>query len=87
MLLINERETANNDREVLKGLAVGTIGGLVAAWVMDEFQAVWFKASGARQQSQGHGANASSSSNHVREQPGGDGEEQEPATVKANPTD
>jgi len=31
--------------DVLKGLAAGAIGGLVASFVMEEFQALWFKVS------------------------------------------
>ncbi len=84
MSLINERETAvNNEPDVLKGLVAGTIGGLVASWVMEEFQAFWIKASEAIQESQGNGSKGSSSSTQQREQSPDDGEEQEPATVKA----
>jgi putative membrane protein len=83
MSLINAREIAANDQhEVLKGLAAGTIGGLVASWVMEEFQAVWTKASEAIQHSQSNGPNGSSSTQGSEQSPG-DGEEQEPATVKA----
>ncbi len=33
----------HREPNVFKGLAAGTIGGLVASWVMDEFQYAWFK--------------------------------------------
>jgi hypothetical protein len=42
----NSCKTGVNTRtEVLKGLAAGTIGGLVASWVMEEFQYAWEKVS------------------------------------------
>jgi hypothetical protein len=54
MLLTNARKTdVNNEADVLKGLTAGTIGGLVASWLMEEVQTVWLKASEALQQSQG----------------------------------
>jgi putative membrane protein len=52
-----------------KGTAAGAIGGIVASWVMDEFQAAWKVARST--QSQNASANIEKSS------------EQEPATVKA----
>ena len=80
----NARETAaNNDPDVLKGLTAGTIGGLVASWVMEEFQAAWIKASEAIQYSQGNGSNESSSPTQGEEHSPVGVEEQEPATVKA----
>ena len=33
------------EEEVLKGLAAGIIGGLVASWTMNQFQALWSKLS------------------------------------------
>src|SRR6267142_3159418 len=88
MLMINPREgVGNNKPDVLKGLAAGTIAGLVGSWVMEEFQAVWIKASKALQYSQGNGSNESSSRTPAGApagEPSADGgEEQEPATVKA----
>ena len=84
MSLINARQTdMNTEPDVLKGLAAGTIGGLVASWVMDEFQAVWIKATAPKQYSQEDGSDESSSSIQGMEQSQNEGEEQEPATVKA----
>lgn len=78
------RETAvHNQPDVLKGLAAGTIGGLVASWVMEEFQVAWMKVSKAIQSSNGNGSNESSSSKQEGEQFSGGDEDQEPATVKA----
>ena len=82
MSLISARKTAlNTDADVLKGLAAGTIGGLVASWVMDEFQAVWIKATELRHYSPGNASNESSPATRGKEQ--AVREEQEPATVKA----
>ena len=53
-----------------KGTAAGAIGGIVASWVMEEFQAVWTNVSKSSQ-SQNAAANIEKSN------------EQEPATVKA----
>jgi putative membrane protein len=82
MSLIGQRETpANRETSVLKGLAAGTIGGLVGSWVMDKFQAAWFKASRVIEEPQGNspkeipslqGAKVSSKE-----------KQQEPATFKA----
>ncbi len=33
----------NRDSDVLKGLAAGLVGGLVASWTMNKFQAAWSK--------------------------------------------
>jgi hypothetical protein len=39
-------EACSNDKtNVLKGVTAGIIGGLVASWVMEEFQSLWFKLS------------------------------------------
>lgn len=69
---------------VLKGLVAGIIGGLVASWTMDQFQALSSKLSEADKGGQGK----QDSSQHS-DQKGGQqkqeqsGEKQEPATVKA----
>ena len=82
MFMTNARAPENNELNVLKGLAAGTIGGLVGSWVMEEFQAVWIKASGATKNSRGNGANESSSTKEGEQSPS-ESEAQEPATVKA----
>lgn len=78
MSLVNSREpVVNHHPEVLKGLAAGTIGGLVASWVMEEFQYAWIKVSSSRQ----NGSDESSSANNAQQSQ--NGETEEPATVKA----
>jgi hypothetical protein len=80
MLLLKSRKTfVNRQPEVLKGLAAGTIGGLVASWVMEEFQYAWVKVSNSLQQRR---ETKFSSTNHAEQSQSVD-EGQEPATVKA----
>ena len=65
---MNSREArANKGPSVWKGVAAGAIGGLVASWVMEEFQSAWFKVA-TRLQSQDNTETSNS---------------EEPATVKA----
>jgi uncharacterized membrane protein YagU involved in acid resistance len=70
------RARGRNSGDVLKGLAAGFVGGLVASWVMEEFQAGWSKVPGSLEKSQ-------KSSARKKEKAQGSGPEQEPATVKA----
>ena len=60
----------NHQPDVWKGLAAGIVGGLVASWVMEEFQSAWAKLSESRKN--GDGAQSQR-----------DEEAQEPATIKA----
>ena len=69
----------NHQPDVLKGLAAGAIGGLVASWVMEEFQFAWMKISERMQQ---NGSDKTSSA-AIAKQSESSEEEQEPATVKA----
>lgn len=72
------RNVRRVEGNVLKGLAAGVIGGLVASAVMDEFQALWSKLSESLEGSSGEGGSKDEGG-----QSQGGGEEQEPATVKA----
>ena len=79
MSFVDSRERAiNHQPDVWKGLAAGIVGGLVASWVMDEFQSAWAKLSESTQQ---NGSKNPSSGDGAQSQP--DEEELEPATVKA----
>jgi Protein of unknown function (DUF1440) len=62
-----------SEPNVLKGLAAGTVGGLVASWVTDEFQNAWFKVAKSTAQ------NDSSTARSEEQSQSSD----EPATVKA----
>lgn len=44
----------DNEGNLLKGLVAGAVSGLVASWVMNQFQAVWHKL--AEGEERGHGA-------------------------------
>ena len=48
-----KRRSEDNEGEVLKGLAAGVVGGLVASWVMNQFQALWSKLAEGEEKSQG----------------------------------
>lgn len=81
------RRADNHDEgNVLKGLAAGLIGGLVASWTMNRFQDVWSKFSESSGQSAGaqssrQGEGQGSSQGDQQAQDGGD--EQDDTTVKA----
>lgn len=69
--------------DVLKGVAAGLIGGLVASWTMNQFQAAWTKATegfekphGAQSMQPSEGETAGQASEENKEQ-------QDDATVKA----
>jgi putative membrane protein len=77
MSQINSCENEVSTRaEMLKGLAAGTIGGLVASWVMEEFQYAWAKLSKPLKQRESSSANNGKSLS----------QKSEPATVKAAET-
>jgi uncharacterized membrane protein YagU involved in acid resistance len=38
---MGNKEHTNGDPDILKGLAAGLIGGLIASWTMNRFQDVW----------------------------------------------
>lgn len=82
--------TGRRDDDMWKGLAAGLVGGLVASWTMNQFQALWSKLSAGGEQSPGERFSQSSpQSGGQREQsqgaqpPRGGGEEQDDTTVKA----
>jgi hypothetical protein len=80
----NERSTDGRaEPDVWKGLAAGLIGGFVASWTMNQFQAAWSKATegfekphGAQSMQPSEGENAAKASVENKE-------EQDDATVKA----
>lgn len=70
-----------SERSVLKGMAAGLVGGLVASWVMSQFQAFVSEASAALKEQpkekQGEGDTGQN------QQSGSERKQAEPATVKA----
>ena len=69
-LVLSREASLNGQPNVLKGLAAGAIGGLVASWVMEEFQFAWMKLANSTTQ-----PDTSSSED--------DSDSSEPATVRA----
>ncbi|MCA1600511.1 MAG: hypothetical protein LC776_02300 [Acidobacteria bacterium] len=49
---MENKEQTNDDRDILKGLAAGLIGGLIASWTMNRFQDVWIKLADNEDQTQ-----------------------------------
>ena len=75
-------KNGSQKRDLLKGLAAGLAGGLVASWTMNQFQAAWSKAAEGFEKP--HGAQSMQPSE--RDAPGQEGEnkeQQDDATVKA----
>jgi len=73
-----------SEGDVLKGLAAGLIGGLVASWTMNRFQDVWMKladspSSGAESQQQAEGQESGQGLQQAQKK---SDEEQDDATVK-----
>jgi hypothetical protein len=66
--------------EVLKGFAAGLVGGLVASWTMNQFQAVWSKATECFEKPDDE---PSMQANHAGPGSEQDKENQDDATVKA----
>jgi hypothetical protein len=79
---MSETTKANNHGEskVLKGLAVGLIGGLVASWTMNRFQDLWFRLSADGEST---GTQSEQADDAREEHAKGDSEEREDTTVKA----
>ena len=72
------RAKGRDEGNVLKGLAAGLIGGLVASWVMEEFQAAWSKVSESLKKSQDNGhSGESSQQSQGKSQSGGSPEQQQ----------
>ena len=80
----NERRANGRDEgDVLKGLAAGLIGGLVASWTMNQFQAVWSKVTEGFEKPHGAQSMKPSEGQDVSQASEENKEEQDDATVKA----
>ena len=71
------REQTRGD--VVKGLAAGLVGGLVASWTMNRFQDVWTKVAESMKESQGNSSTKQGNEGGGEQSSG----EQDDATVKA----
>ena len=82
MRAITQRHPVNG-QSLVKGTIAGLVGGLVASWTMNQFQAGWTKATEGFQKP--HGAQSLQPSDNPESGPASDQnkEEQDDATVKA----
>ena len=73
----------SNGTDLVKGTVAGLVGGLVASWTMNQFQAAWTKATEGFQKP--HGAQSLQPSDNPNSGPSSDQnkEDQDDATVKA----
>lgn len=87
----NNQRSGQHSGDVVKGLAAGLIGGLVASWTMNRFQDVWFALSEPKEQAKtlppGDGQSGAQrgqqAKDGVEQAKGSDIEEQDVTTVKA----
>ena len=75
----SNRGRGHHKGDVVKGLAAGLVGGLVASWTMNRFQDVWTKVAESMKESQGNGSTKQGSKGEGEQSSG----EQEDTTVKA----
>ncbi|HEX8845288.1 MAG TPA: DUF1440 domain-containing protein [Pyrinomonadaceae bacterium] len=71
-----------DESDVWKGLAAGLVGGLVASWTMNQFQAAWSRVAEGFEKSHGAQSMKPSEGEETGRSPE-DKEEQDDATVKA----
>jgi putative membrane protein len=82
---MREERKANNRNEpdVWKGAAAGLIGGFVASWMMNQFQAAWSKATEGFEKPHGVPSMQPSEEQHPGQSSEQNQENQDDATVKA----
>jgi putative membrane protein len=81
----SEVQNTNNHQEpdVWKGIAAGLVGGLVASWTMNQFQAVWSKAAEGFEKPHGAQTMKPSEGQQPGDGPEENKEQEDDATVKA----
>ncbi len=72
-----------DETDVWKGLAAGLVGGLVASWTMNQFQAVWSKVTEGFEKPHGAQSMKPSEGKGMPQASKEESEEQDDATVKA----
>jgi putative membrane protein len=77
------RKQKENGQDVLKGAVAGLVGGLVASWTMNQFQAAWSKMAEGFEKQHGAQSMQPSEGGSPGEASGQNEEEQDDATVKA----
>jgi hypothetical protein len=73
----------NNGQDLVKGTVAGLVGGLVASWTMNQFQAVWSKAAEGFEKPHGAQSMQPSDSSDAAQSSDRNKEDQDDATVKA----
>ena len=78
-----KRANGRDEADVWKGLVAGLVGGLVASWTMNQFQAVWSKVTEGFEKPHGAQSMKPSEGKDVTQASEEENEEQDDATVKA----
>lgn len=73
----------SNGQDLVKGAVAGLVGGLVASWTMNQFQAAWSKATEGFEKPHGAQSMQPSEGSTQGQFPDQDKEDQDDATVKA----
>jgi len=73
----------SNGQDLLKGAVAGLVGGLVASWTMNQFQAAWSKKTEGFEKPHGAQSMQPSEGSALGQSPDQDKEDQDDATVKA----
>lgn len=82
--MIQQRNANSHDKaDVWRGMAAGLIGGLVASWTMNQFQAAWSKATEGFEKPHGAQSMQPIEGQEPAQASGEKKEEQDDATVKA----
>lgn len=82
MKAVTQRQQVNT-QDLVKGAVAGLVGGLVASWTMNQFQAAWSKATEGFEKPHGAQSMQPSEGSTAGQSPGQDKEDQDDATVKA----
>jgi putative membrane protein len=78
-----KRANGRGEADVWKGLVAGLVGGLVASWAMNQFQAAWSKIAEGFEKPHGAQSMKPSEGKDVTQASEEENEEQDDATVKA----
>ena len=73
----------SNGQDLVKGAVAGLVGGLVASWTMNQFQAAWSKATEGFEKPHGAQSMQPSEGSTPSQSPDQNKEDQDDATVKA----
>ena len=73
----------SNGQDLVKGAVAGLVGGLVASWTMNQFQAAWSKAAAGFEKPHGAQSMQPSDGSTPGQSPDKNNEDQDDATVKA----